>query len=104
MEQQAKEIAELLKVMANQHRLMILCYLIERPMNVSEIHERIPAISQSALSQNLALLKAYGILGSNKYGLQNVYHINDDRIKKIIQTLRETYCEPNNPHHSKDSL
>ena len=96
MEQQAKEIADLLKVMANQHRLMILCYLIERPMNVSEIHEKIPTISQSALSQNLALLKAHGILSSNKYGLQSVYHINDDRIKKVIQTLRETYCKPIN--------
>lgn len=94
MEQQAKEIADLLKVMANQHRLMILCYLIERPMNVSELHEKIPNISQSALSQNLALLKAYGILDSSKYGLQNIYHINDDRIKKVIQTLRETYCKP----------
>jgi DNA-binding HxlR family transcriptional regulator len=94
MEHQAKEIAELLKVMANQHRLMILCYLIEKPMNVSEIHEKIPAISQSALSQNLAMLKAHGILDSNKYGLQNVYHIKDDRIKKIIQVLRETYCNP----------
>ena len=98
MEQQAKEIADLLKVMANQHRLMILCHLIERPMNVSEIHEKIPAISQSALSQNLALLKAYGILGSNKYGLQNVYHIKDNRIKKLIQTLRETYCKPKRNH------
>jgi len=92
MEQQAKEIAELLKVLANQHRLMILCYLIERPMNVSEIHEKIPSISQSALSQNLALLKAHGILDSNKYGLQNIYHIKDGRIQKVIQTLKETYC------------
>jgi DNA-binding transcriptional ArsR family regulator len=63
-------------------------------MNVSEIHEKIPAISQSALSQNLALLKAYGILKSDKQGLQNVYSINDERIEKIIQTLRETYCKP----------
>ena len=92
MEQQAKEIADLLKVMANQHRLLILCYLIEGPMNVSEIHEKIPTISQSALSQNLALLKAHGILSSNKYGLNNFYHIDDDRIKKVIETLRETYC------------
>ncbi|NLM57668.1 MAG: winged helix-turn-helix transcriptional regulator [Clostridium sp.] len=95
MEHQAKEIAELLKVMANQHRLMILCYLIEKPMNVSEIHEKIPAISQSALSQNLAMLKAHGIIDSNKYGLQNVYRIKDERIKKIIQALRETYCNSN---------
>ncbi|NLO82310.1 MAG: winged helix-turn-helix transcriptional regulator [Clostridiales bacterium] len=96
MEQQAKEIADLLKIMANQHRLMILCYLIERPMNVSELHEKIPTISQSALSQHLILLKAHGILTSDKYGLQNVYRINDDRIKRVIQTLRETYCKPDN--------
>ena len=101
MEQQAKEIADLLKLLANQHRLMILCYLLERPMNVSELHERIPAISQSALSQNLTLLKAHGILSSNKYGLQNVYNIKDGRIEKVIQTLKETYCKPDNSsfHH-----
>ena len=64
-------------------------------MNVSEIHEKIPAISQSALSQNLAMLKAHGIIDSNKYGLQNVYRIKDERIKKIIQALRETYCNSN---------
>jgi len=95
VEQQAKEIADLLKVLANQHRLMILCYLIEKPMNVSEIHEKIPEISQSALSQNLAMLKAYGILRSEKHGLQNVYQIKDERIKKIIQVLKETYCSHN---------
>lgn len=92
MEQQAKEIAELLKLLANQHRLMILCHLIEKPMNVTEIHEKIARISQSALSQNLALLKAYGIIDSNKSGLQNIYHISDERIKNVIQTLRDTYC------------
>ncbi len=96
MERQAKEIADLLKVLANQHRLLVLCHLIERPMNVTELHEKIPGISQSALSQNLALLKAYGIIDSDRHGLQNVYHINDERIKKVIQTLRETYCRPDN--------
>lgn len=94
MEQQAKKLADLLKVLANQHRLMILCHLIEKPMNVSEIHEKISGISQSALSQNLALLKAYGIIDYNRYGLQNVYHISDERINKVIQTLKETYCNP----------
>jgi DNA-binding transcriptional ArsR family regulator len=87
-----KEISELLKVLANENRLSIVCYLIEKPMTVSELHEKLNHVTQPALSQHLAMLKANRILDSNKSGLAITYFIQDKRIISIIQALRENYC------------
>ncbi|MCL2179262.1 MAG: metalloregulator ArsR/SmtB family transcription factor [Proteobacteria bacterium] len=94
MEARAKKIAELLKVLANENRLMIFCGLMERPMTVSEISKCIPKISQSALSQHLSLLKAHGILDSNKNGQNVTYAIADSRVGEIIHVLKKHYCPP----------
>ena len=64
-----KYVADLLKVLANENRLMIVCYLMESPMTVTELHININNLTQSALSQHLAILKAHRILESNKNGL-----------------------------------
>lgn len=89
----SKQVAELLKVLANENRLNILCHLMESPMNVTEIHEKLPNMTQSALSQHLAILKAHKILSSNKQGLCITYKIHDDRIVKILSSIRDNYCE-----------
>jgi DNA-binding transcriptional ArsR family regulator len=93
MEEKAKQIAELLKVLANENRLMILCTLMEHPMTVNKIAERVPNITQSALSQHLALFKAHGILDNIKSGQNITYSIADDRVEKIIITLKKYYCD-----------
>lgn len=87
-----KEMSELLKVLANENRLSIICHLIERPMTVSELHERLDHVTQPALSQHLAMLKANKILDSNKSGLSITYSIKDERIVNIIRALRDNYC------------
>ena len=89
----AKEIAELLKVLANENRLLIVCFLSESPMTVSELHSRISKLTQSAISQHLAILKAHKILESNKCGLSITYSILDDRIRNVIAVLKENYCK-----------
>jgi DNA-binding transcriptional ArsR family regulator len=89
---QAKEIAELLKVLANENRLLIVCHLIEKPMTVSELHEKLSHLTQPALSQHLSILKANRILDSNKNGLMITYFIKDKRIENIIQALKTNYC------------
>lgn len=89
----AKEIAELLKVLANENRLLIVCHLIEGPMNVSELHEKLNHLTQSALSQHLAMLKAHKILDSNKSGLNITYCIQDKRIIKVIEAVKDNYCD-----------
>lgn len=87
-----KEIAEMLKVLANENRLAIICYLLETPMTVSKLHQNINNLTQSALSQHLAILKAYKILDSNKNGLSITYSIKDDRVRNVMRVLKENYC------------
>ena len=88
----AKELSELLKVLSNDNRLIIVCLLIEKPMTVSELHERLSNVTQSALSQHLSILKAHKILDSNKCGLNITYSILDERIIRVIEELKTNYC------------
>lgn len=92
MEEKAKQVAELLKVLSNENRLMIICILIEKPMIVGEISKHIPTITQSALSQHLSILKAHGILDSKKSGQNITYFISDNRVEELISVLKKTYC------------
>lgn len=92
MNVRAKEIAELLKVLANENRLMIFCALMERAMTVGEIAEYVPGITRSALSQHLTLLKAHGILDFVKTGQNVTYSIADHRVEEIIGVLKKFYC------------
>lgn len=92
MEEKAKKIAEVLKLLANEHRLLILCALIQKPMSVSEIHQFTLGISSSALSQHLAQLKMAGILESEKQGMKVIYQIQDDKVIGLIDFLKKTYC------------
>ena len=92
MEEKAKDIAELLKVLANEYRLLILCFLLEGPETAGSIGEKLPRISQSAVSQHLSLLKAHHIIDSEKKGLYITYFIQDDRVSEIIKTLKTYYC------------
>jgi len=87
-----KEISELLKVLSNENRLLIVCYLISSPMTVSELHEKLDNLTQSALSQHLSILKAHKILDSNKNGLTITYLIQDKRIIKLIEAIKINYC------------
>lgn len=88
-----KKMSELLKVLSNENRLAIVCHLIERPMTVSELHERLNHVTQPALSQHLAMLRMNKILDSNKSGLTITYFIQDKRIISIIEALKSNYCD-----------
>lgn len=92
LEEKVKEISELLKVLSNENRLAIICYLLEKPMTVSELHEKLNNMTQPALSQHLSVLKANKILDSNKKGLTITYFIKDKRIENIIKALKANYC------------
>lgn len=97
MEERAKQIAELLKALANENRLLIFCCLMERPMTVGEIAKCVPKITQSALSQHLALLKAHGILESDKSGQSVTYFVADRRVEEVVNVLKKYYCEAEPP-------
>lgn len=92
MEEKAKKVAELLKVLANENRLLILCALIDSPQTVGKLAEKLPNITQSALSQHLSVLKANGIVENSKSGQSVTYFIADRRIEAVLDVLKTQYC------------
>lgn len=93
MGENVKEVSRLLKVLSSENRLLILCALIGNPLTVTEISESVCNISQSALSQHLSILKANGILTSEKKGQKVTYLIKDERVVSLIKVLKESYCQ-----------
>lgn len=92
MEERAKQIAALLKMLANEHRLLILCALIRGPLTVGEIHAFVPNLTGPALSQHLGHLKMAGILDSEKHGMNVIYKMDDSRIALLMEAVKKIYC------------
>lgn len=99
MRQAACAASELLKNLANDHRLMILCMLAEREMSVSEISQHID-LGQSPLSQHLARLRADGLVKTRKVAQHVFYSLDSEEAKAVIQTLYGLYCSPGKGNHS----
>jgi len=88
----ASHAVELLKAMANEWRLMILCQLADGEKTVSELQE-ILGLSQSALSQHLAVLRREKIVKSRKHAQSVTYSLAGDEAPKVMNTLHEVFCE-----------
>ena len=88
----AAQTAQLLKQLSNENRLLILCSLAEASMNVSQLSQRMPWLSQSALSQHLAKLRAAGVLRVEQVGASMVYSIADPRAMELLVFLKNLYC------------
>ena len=88
----AAHAVELLKAMANEWRLMILCQLSEGEKTVSELQE-ILGLSQSALSQHLAVLRREKIVKSRKEAQSVSYSLAGDEAPRVMNTLHEVFCE-----------
>lgn len=93
MANHAEEAAEVLKSIANPNRLMILCALIEGEKTVGTINQEVP-LSQSALSQHLARLRAEELVTTRKEGQTVHYRVSDPRILELMSSLYELYCAP----------
>lgn len=93
LEAQAAEVSALLKQLSNTRRLMILCRLAAGPATVSELC-KVVGLSQSALSQHLAKMRAEGLVHGEKDGLQIHYSITDPRCLEVLTHLRSSFCDP----------
>lgn len=91
MREHAGAAARLLKAIANEKRLMILCVLTEGELSVGEINERIP-VSQSALSQHLAILRRDQLVTTRRDGQLIFYRLREGPVLRLIQTLHGIYC------------
>jgi len=87
----ATHACELLKAMANEWRLMILCQLSEGEKTVSELQELL-GLSQSALSQHLAVLRREKIVRARKHAQSVSYSLSGDEATKVMETLHDLFC------------
>ena len=92
MREHAQAAADLLKALANENRLMILCTLMGREeMSVGELNARVP-LSQSALSQHLASLRDAGLVSTRKEAQTVYYRLEGTEAAKVIAVLQSIYC------------
>jgi ArsR family transcriptional regulator len=93
----AAEVAALLKALANDRRLAVLCRLAaEGEANAGALAEG-AGLSQSALSQHLAKLRAEGIVAFRREQQTLWYRIADPRIRTLMATLQKLYCPARAP-------
>jgi len=89
----ADEASALLKALANRHRLIIICQLIEKERSVGELAELL-RIRDSTVSQHLALLRKDGLVRTRREGQTIWYSIGSKPAREIVRTLYRTYCGP----------
>jgi DNA-binding transcriptional ArsR family regulator len=92
MQPHAVRAAEFLKALANEQRLMVLCHLVAGPLSVGQLNERM-SLSQSALSQHLAVLRESRIVTTARAAQSVVYSLRPGLVTVIIGLLHQEFCE-----------
>jgi DNA-binding transcriptional ArsR family regulator len=88
----ASEAAQLLKLLANENRLLILCRLaLARELSVKDLADAV-GLSQSALSQHLAKMRGDGLLATRRDAQTIYYRIADPNAARLLALLKSIYC------------
>ncbi|WP_211164464.1 ArsR/SmtB family transcription factor [Shewanella salipaludis] len=87
----AESAAKWLKAIANPYRLMILCRLLDNELSVTALNETV-SLSQSALSQHLAVLRAENLVATRKSSQTVYYRLKNAEVADIISILYRRYC------------
>lgn len=91
MQRSAADAVYLLKGLANENRLVIMCVLAEGECSVGQLNQRI-SLSQSALSQHLAVLREQGLVQTRRASQTIYYRLAETPALKIIHLLHDIYC------------
>lgn len=86
----AAEVAELLKLLANDQRLLLLCRLTQGECSVSELVE-LSNLAQSSVSQHLAKMRLSGIVATRRDGTAIYYRLADSNVEALIDMLCERF-------------
>jgi ArsR family transcriptional regulator, virulence genes transcriptional regulator len=90
--EQASAAARMLKLIGNERRLLILCALVAQgEMRVGDLVS-VVGLSQSALSQHLARLRADKLVTFRRQSQVLYYRIFDPRAARILKLLKSIYC------------
>ncbi len=87
----APRVSELMKVLSNEHRLMILCQLAEGEKSVGELAELLN-VRQAALSQQLALLRKDGMVRTRRQAQNVFYSLAREDVRSLMGFLYQTFC------------
>ncbi len=93
MQDAADQASELLKALANRHRLLIVCQLIEKQRSVGELAELV-GLRDSTVSQHLALLRKDGLVKTRRDGQTIWYAIASAPVREVVRTLYRAFCAP----------
>ena len=91
MRAHADEASRLLRSLAHGQRLRVLCLLVDGELSVGQINERID-LSQSALSQHLARLRADGLVATRREAQTIYYRLASGPARQLIGALHGIYC------------
>ncbi len=100
LETNAGAAAKLLRALANERRLMILCQLTEGERTVGQLLPLV-GLSQSALSQHLAVLREEEIVATRRESQSVWYRIADPAALRVVSTLAEIFCPPEAMNHDR---
>jgi DNA-binding transcriptional ArsR family regulator len=91
LEAKAAEAARLLRLLANERRLLVLCHLAAGEMTVGALAGAV-GLSQPALSQHLARLREDGLVATRKASQAVFYRLADPKAARLLDVLRDIYC------------
>jgi DNA-binding transcriptional ArsR family regulator len=100
MEAAADSASDLLKALANRHRLLIVCQLIDGERSVGDLAEFL-GLRDSTVSQHLALLRKDGLVSARREAQTIYYSIASDPAREILAALYRVYCTPSNGRASQ---
>ena len=87
----AEEAAAVLRALSNPSRLLLLCQLVETEKSVGEL-ERALGLGQAYVSQQLARLRAEGLVAATRDGRTMRYRLADPRVTPVLQALYAGFC------------
>ena len=93
LQSKAETVEALLKSVGNRNRLIVLCELLKGERSVGALQHAI-GLSQSALSQHLARLRADGIVATRRESQTIHYTLASEKVSRLIGLLYELYCAP----------
>jgi DNA-binding transcriptional ArsR family regulator len=92
LEANAGEAARFLKLLANEHRLLVLCHIAGNgEMTVNDLADRV-GLSQSAVSQHLGRLREDGLVAFRREAQTLHYRVADPRAARLLKTLKTLFC------------
>jgi DNA-binding transcriptional ArsR family regulator len=91
MEAAAERVSELMKLLANKHRLLVLCQLAEGEKSVGEL-ARLLGVREPAMSQQLSVLRREGLVRPRREAQTIYYALARDDVRRLMEFLHATYC------------